>query len=79
MANAMSVGDIPPFNPDIERDDAPAPAVVLEQTLRAQGADIVVSATIGVVAADKGADELHDRVAIGAIEAALAALTDRNG
>lgn len=46
----------------------------LEQTLKAQGAVIAVSATVGVVPADKGADELHDAGAVAVVEAALAAL-----
>ncbi len=46
----------------------------LEQTLRAQGADVVLSATVGVVAADKGADELWDPAAVDAVATALAAL-----
>jgi chromate reductase, NAD(P)H dehydrogenase (quinone) len=142
VVDSLSVGDVPPFNPDIERD-GPAPAQVvtwraqvaaaegvliaspeyahslpgslknaldwlvgsgelygrrvavlcgsprpnggtqgraaLEQTLRAQGAVIVVSATVGVVATDKGADELRDPAAVAAVVAALAALTGRSG
>jgi NAD(P)H-dependent FMN reductase len=138
VVGSMPVGDVPPFNPDIERD-GPSPETVaawraevasadgvliaspeyahslpgslknaldwlvgsgelygkrvavlcgsprpnggvlgrqaLEQTLRAQGATIVVSATIGVVAADKGAEELHDPAAVEAIVDALDALT----
>jgi len=46
----------------------------IEQTLRAQGSVILVSATVGVAAADKGADELHDPAAIAAVGNALAAL-----
>jgi chromate reductase len=47
----------------------------LEQTLRAQGADIVVSGTVGIAPADKGADELHDPAAVEAVAAAVAALS----
>ena len=47
----------------------------LEQTLKAQGAAIVVSATVAVVAADKGADELRDPAAVEAVVVAFAALT----
>jgi len=139
VIDAMSIGDVPPFNPDLERDGARAPAAVvewraevagadsvliaspeyahslpgsrknaldwlvgsgdlyekrvavlcgsprrngglmgrqaLEQTLKAQGAFVVVSATVGIVATDKGADDLHDPDAVGAVSAALAALT----
>lgn len=143
VVDSVSVGDVPPFNPDVERD-GPAPAVVvrwraqvaaadggvliaspeyahslpgslknaldwlvgsgelygrrvavlcgsprpnggekgraaLEQTLRAQGAVIVVSATVGVVAADKGAEELRDPAAVEVVAAALDALTGRSG
>ena len=143
VVDAISVGDIPPFNPDVERD-GPAPAVVvawrrqvaaadggvlfaspeyahslpgslknaldwlvgsgelyerrvavlcgsprpgggtqgraaLEQTLRAQGATVVVSATVAVAAADKGADELRDPSAMEAVVAAVDALTGRSG
>lgn len=138
IVEAVSVGDIPPFNPDIERHGGQAPAAVatlraqvdtadgvliaspeyahslpgvlknaldwivgsgelygkpvailcasprpdgcahgrgaIEQTLRAQGSTIVVSATVGVVAADKGADELRDPAAVAAVSDALAAL-----
>jgi chromate reductase, NAD(P)H dehydrogenase (quinone) len=139
VVDAMSVGDVPAFNPDLERD-GPTPAAVvewrgqvaeadggvliaspeyahslpgslknaldwlvgsgelygrrvvvlcgsprpnggglgrtaLEQTLRAQGADVVLSATVGVVAADKGAEELRDPAAVAAVIAALEALT----
>src|SRR4051812_26124744 len=141
--DARSVGDVPPFNPDIERGGRPAPAAVvawreqvgsadavlfaspeyahslpgslknaldwlvgsgelyekpvavlcgsprpnggamgrqaLEQTLRAQGAFVVVSATVGIVAGDKGADELWDPDAVHAVAAALEALTGRIG
>lgn len=143
LVDSISVGDIPPFNPDIERDGpAPAPVVewrqqvaaadggvlfaspeyahslpgslknaldwlvgsgelygrpvavlcgsprpgggaqgraALEQTLRAQGATVVVSATVAVVAADKGAEELRDPAAAEVVVAALAALTGRSG
>jgi chromate reductase len=143
VVDSVSVGDVPPFNPDIARD-GPAPAAVitwreqvaaadggvliaspeyahslpgslknaldwlvgsgelygrrvavlcgsprpnggtqgraaLERTLRAQGAAIVVSATVGVVAADKGAEELRDPAAVAAVVAALDALTGRSG
>lgn len=139
VVDAMSVGDVPPFNPDLERD-GPAPATVvewrrqvaeadggvliaspeyahslpgslknaldwlvgsgelygrrvavlcgsprpnggvlgrsaLEQTLRAQGSDVVLSATVGVDAADKGAEELRDPAAVAAVTSALEALT----
>lgn len=139
VVDSISVGDVPPFNPDVERD-GPAPATVvewrrqvveadggvlfaspeyahslpgalknaldwlvgsgelygrrvavlcasprpgggglgraaLEQTLRAQGADVVLSATVGVVAADKGAEELRDPAAVTAVASALGALT----
>ena len=142
LVDSISVGDIPPFNPDVERD-GPAPAVVsawrrqvaaaeggvlfaspeyahslpgslknaldwlvgsgelygrrvavlcgsprpgggakgraaLEQTLRAQGAVVVVSATVGVVAADRLAEELWDPAAVEAVLAALGALTARS-
>lgn len=143
VVDAMSVGDVPPFNPDIERDGGPAPAAVmawreqfgsadavlfaspeyahslpgslknaldwlvgsgelyekpvavlcgsprpnggamgrqaLEQTLRAQGATVAMSATVGVVAGDKGADELRDPGAVETVRAALDALTGRSG
>lgn len=143
LVDSISVGDIPPFNPDVERG-GPAPATVvewrqqvaaadggvlfaspeyahslpgslknaldwlvgsgelygrpvavlcgsprpgggtqgreaLEQTLRAQGAMVVVSATVAVVAADKGADEPRDPEAVEVVVAALAALTGRSG
>jgi len=138
VGEAVCVGDIPPFNPDMERDGGAAPAAVavlraqiasadgmliaspeyahslpgvlknaldwvvgsgelyekpvavmcasprpnggvygrqaLEQTLRAQGSIIVVSATVAVTAADKGADELNDPGAVAVIGDALAAL-----
>src|SRR4051794_25043921 len=51
----------------------------LEQTLKAQGAFVVVSATVGIVAGDKGADELWDPDAVLAVAAALGALTGRIG
>jgi chromate reductase len=51
----------------------------LERTLNAQGAKVVVSATVAVAAADKGGDELRDPDAVAAIGAALAALTGRTG
>ena len=47
----------------------------LEQTLNAQGAIVVVSATVGITAADKGAEELRDPAAVAAVEAAIDALT----
>jgi len=138
--DAVSVGEVPHFNPDIERDGHPPPAVAIlrsqirsadgvliaspeyahslpgvlknaldwivgsgelygkpvavlcasprpegcvqgraaiEQTLRAQGATIVTSATVGVSAADKGADELSDPTAVAAIAAALVALSSQ--
>lgn len=138
IVDSVSVGDVPPFNPDIERDGrAPAAVAILrsqiasadgvlvaspeyahslpgvlknaldwivgsgelygkpvavlcasprpdggvhgraalEQTLRAQGAEIVVSATVGVVAGDKGAEELRDPAAVASVSAALAALS----
>ncbi|MDQ6727562.1 MAG: NAD(P)H-dependent oxidoreductase [Actinomycetota bacterium] len=138
VVDAVPVGDVPPFNPDIERDGPPPEVVTalrtqigsadgvliaspeyahslpgvlknaldwivgsgelygkrvailcasprpdgcahgrgaIEQTLRAQGSTIVVSATVGVAAADKGSDELRDPAAIDAVGAALAALT----
>jgi chromate reductase, NAD(P)H dehydrogenase (quinone) len=143
VVESISVGDVPPFNPDIERDGT-APAVVvewrsqvaaadggvliaspeyahslpgslknaldwlvgsgelygrrvavlcgsprpgggekgraaLEQTLRAQGADVVVSATVAVVAADKGSEELRHPDAVRAVVTALDALTGRSG
>jgi NAD(P)H-dependent FMN reductase len=138
VTDSVPVGEVPPFNPDIERD-GPAPGAVdewraqvaaadgvliaspeyahslpgslknaldwlvgsgelygkrvavlcgsprpsggvlgrqaLEQTLRAQGATVVVSATVGVVAADKGADVLRDPAAVEAVVAALDALS----
>lgn len=46
----------------------------IQQTLRAQGSTIVVSATVGVAADDKGADELRDPAAIASVRHALAAL-----
>jgi chromate reductase len=137
VVDSLSVGDVPPFNPDVEKE-GPAPAAVvewraqvaaadgvliaspeyahslpgslknaldwlvgsgelygkrvavlcgsprpnggtlgrqaLEQTLRAQGATIVVSATVGVVASDKGAEELRDPAAVEAVAAAIDAL-----
>ena len=51
----------------------------LERTLKAQGAQVVVSATVGVVAADKGADELHDPEAVAVVAGALLALSGRSG
>jgi len=138
VVDSVPVGDVPHFNPDIERD-GPAPAAVsalraqveaadgvliaspeyahslpgvlknaldwlvgsgelyekrvavlcasprptggvhgreaLGRTLEAQGATVVVSVTVGVVAADKGHDELHDPAAVDAVAAALRALT----
>jgi len=47
----------------------------LEQTLRAQGASVVASTTVGVVAADRGGQELRDPAAVEAVAAAIAALT----
>lgn len=73
VVDSISASDIPPFNPDLERD-GPAPAGVVEWR-----AVVVVSATVGVVAADKGADELRDPAAVEAVVAALGALTDRSG
>jgi hypothetical protein len=40
---------------------------------------VVVSATVAVVAADKGAEELRDPAAVEAVLAALDALTGRSG
>ena len=138
VVDSVPVGDVPHFNPDIERD-GPAPAAVrelraqvqaadgvliaspeyahslpgvlknaldwlvgsgelygkrvavlcasprpegcahgreaLERTLDAQGATVVVSVTVGVVAADKARDELGDPASVGAVAAALRALT----
>jgi NAD(P)H-dependent FMN reductase len=51
----------------------------LERTLEAQGAIVVASATVGVVAADKGADELGDPDAVETIAAALRALVTAPG
>lgn len=48
----------------------------LEQTLRAQGAAVVASLTVGVVAADKGAEELGDPGAVDAVLSAIAALSE---
>ncbi len=143
ITDAMSVGDVPSFNPDLERDGAGAPPAVvewraqvaaaggvliaspeyahsmpgslknaldwlvssgelyekpvavlcgsprsnggvmgrqaLEQTLGAQGVRIVVSATIGIAAGDRGAADLRDPDAVAAVGAALAALTGRSG
>ncbi len=140
VVDSISVGDVPPFNPDIERGPAPEPVeqlrhqvatadavlfaspeyahslpgslknaldwlvgsgelyekrvavlcgsprpdgctqgrAALEQTLRAQGANVVVSSTVAVVAADKGAEELRDPQAVEAVVAALHALTGRS-
>jgi len=138
VVDAVSVGDVPPFNPDTERDGPPPEVVAalraqiasadgvliaspeyahslpgvlknaldwivgsgelygkpvailcasprpdgcaqgrgaIEQTLRAQGSTIVVSATVGVAATDKGSDELRDSSAVDAVADALAALT----
>ena len=47
----------------------------LEQTLRAQGALVVVSATVAVAPADRGADELRDPGAVASVADALAALS----
>lgn len=138
VVDSIAVGDVPAFNPDIERD-GPAPEAVaawrdqvataggvliaspeyahslpgslknaldwlvgsgelygkrvavlcgsprpnggalgrqaLEQTLRAHGAKIVLSATVGVTAADKGAEELRDPAAVDQVVAALEALS----
>jgi NAD(P)H-dependent FMN reductase len=142
MLDAVSVGDIAPFNPDLDRDGTTPAAVselraqvaaadgvliaspeyahslpgvlknaldwlvgtgelyekpvavlcasprptggtygreALERTLKAQGAVVVVSATVGVVAADKGADELTDPGAVAAIAAAVQALVSAPG
>jgi chromate reductase len=140
---SISVGDVPPFNPDIERDGGVAPAAVeewraqvgsaagvlfaspeyahslpgalknaldwlvgsgelygkgvavlcgsprpnggvlgrqaLEQTLKAQGAVVVVSATVAVPTADPNLDELFDPAAVDAVQGAIAALTARSG
>jgi NAD(P)H-dependent FMN reductase len=51
----------------------------LEQTLRAQGATVVVSTTVAVVAANKGAEELRDPAAVEVVAAAIDALTGRSG
>jgi NAD(P)H-dependent FMN reductase len=136
VVDAMSVGDVPAFNPDLDREGTPAVVAAfraqvaaadgvllaspeyahslpgalknalgwlvgsgelydkrvavlcgsprptggekrraaLEQTLRAQGATVVVSATVGIVPADKGGDELHDPAAVDAVLAAVRAL-----
>src|SRR4051794_30181891 len=143
VVDSMSVGDVPAFNPDLEREGATAPAAVvewraqvagadgvliaspeyahslpgalknaldwlvgsgelyekrvavlcgsprpnggamgrqaLEQTVRAQGAILALSATVGVVAGDKGTDELRDPAAVETVLAALDALTGRSG
>jgi len=143
VVEAISVGEIPHFNPDVERDGGPPPVTVsrlrnqidsadavliaspeyahslpgvlknaldwivgsgelygkpvailcasprpeggvhgrhaIEQTLRAQGAIIVVSATVGVVAADKGAYELRDPAAVAAVSETLRAITVSTG
>lgn len=142
LVDSVSVGDIAPFNPDLDRDgETPAtvaelraqvkaadgvliaspeyahslsgvlknaldwlvgtgelyekPVAVLcasprptggvygrealERTLKAQGAIVVASATVGVVAADKEAEELRDPDAVGAITAALHALVTTPG
>ncbi|MDQ3898173.1 MAG: NAD(P)H-dependent oxidoreductase [Actinomycetota bacterium] len=137
VVDSISVGDVPPFNPDVERV-GPAPDAVrvlreqvatadgvlfaspeyahslpgslknaldwlvgsgelygkpvavlcgsprpsggvlgreaLERTLRAQGATVVVSATVGIAAPDKGADELHDEASVEAVGGAVRAL-----
>ena len=138
VVDSVSVGDVAPFNPDVERDGSAPDTVAtwraqvaaadgvliaspeyahslpgslknaldwlvgtgelygtrvavlcgsprregcthgrqaLEQTLRAQGATVVMSATVGVVAADKGAEELHDPAAVDAVVAAIRALS----
>ena len=143
VLDALSAGEIPPFNPDVERDGpAPAPVVTwraevaaadggvliaspeyahslpgslknaldwlvgsgelygrkvavlcgsprsgcgargrtaLEQTLRAQGAEVVVSATVVIVAGDKGAEEIGDPHAVEVVVGALRALSGRSG
>lgn len=139
VTDSLSVGQIPPFNPDLERDGRTAPEPVvrwraqvaaadglliaspeyahslpgalknaldwlvgsgelygrrvavlcgsprpnggalgrqaLEQTLKAQGATVVVSVTVAVKLAEKGADELRDPAAVEAVGLAIAALT----
>ena len=137
VVGSISVGDAPPFNPDLDRGTAPEPveelrhqvaaadavlfaspeyahslpgslknaldwlvgsgelygkrvAVLcgsprpnggvlgreaLERTLRAQGATVVLSATVGIAAGDKGAEELHDEASVEAVAAAVRALT----
>ena len=51
----------------------------LEQALRAEGCEVVFSATVAVAPADKGADELWDPAAVATVGAALAALTGAGG
>jgi NAD(P)H-dependent FMN reductase len=142
LVDAVSVGDVAHFNPDLDRNGATPPAVTtfraqvggadgvliaspeyahslsgvlknaldwlvgtgelygkpvavlcasprpaggvygreaLERTLKAQGAVVVASTTVGVVAADKGAEELQDPAAVEAIAAALDALVTAPG
>jgi chromate reductase len=142
LVDSVSVGDVAPFNPDLDREGATPDAVTelraqvagadgvliaspeyahslpgvlknaldwlvgsgelyekpvavlcasprpnggelgrdaLERTLRAQGAKVVVSATVAVAPGDKGGDELRDAAAVEAVAAALAALTTLTG
>jgi NAD(P)H-dependent FMN reductase len=142
LVDSVSVGDIAPFNPDVDRDGGTPAAVAefrgqvkaadgvliaspeyahslpgilknaldwlvgtgelyekpvavlcasprptggvygreaLERTLKAQGSAVVVSATVGVVAADKGAEELAEPEAVATIAAALDALVTAAG
>lgn len=51
----------------------------LEQALRAEGSRVVFSATVAVVAADKGADELLDPAGVALVTDALASLTGVSG
>lgn len=51
----------------------------LEQTLQAQGAVVVVSSTVAVAGADRGAEELRGPAAVDVILRALEALTGRSG
>lgn len=51
----------------------------LERTLEAQGAKVLVSATVAVAPADKGADELRDPSSVAAVAEALAVLSGRSG
>ncbi len=41
----MSVGDVPPFNPDLERDGVPAPPLVVEWRAQVAGSDGVLIAS----------------------------------